>query len=243
MSLMSRIKDLAALRHYAGPLRAPAFRTLTTRRALRQELATQADWRELVGRGRWSHQYTAAFAHYWWGAFKDGRSEVREYLELGSWEGQSVVLAGWLFPNAQLTSVDWFSNPKAVRNFEHNTEPFKDRLTTIAGTSHEVLIDLGREGRRFDVIYIDADHRFDAVLLDTILAWGLVKVGGYLVWDDYLWTHPNLGGLVTKPAMDAWFKTRAPFCDVVFADWQVCVRKTKADPELRDMAQTVTVIE
>lgn len=56
--------------------------------------------------------------HYWWGAFKNRRTEIRDYLELGSWEGQSIVLAGWLFPNAHLTAVDWFSNPKVGEGSE-----------------------------------------------------------------------------------------------------------------------------
>jgi len=241
MSVMSRVRDLALLRHYSGPLRAPAFHSLTTRRRLRRELAAHADWRELLARGRWSEQLTAEFAYYWYGAFKARRTEVREYLEVGSWEGQSVVLAGWLFPNAHLTAVDWFNNPKAVRNFQHNTEPFKDRLTAITGTSHQVLMSM-RDGRQFDVVYLDADHAFDGTLLDTLLAWPLVRVGGFLIWDDYLWTHPDLGPLVTKPALDAWLKTRAGFCEVVFADWQVCVRKTKPDPTLKNMAETSNVV-
>lgn len=243
MGLMGKVRQLAELRQYSGPLRGPALRTLRTRRQFRDELGAQADWRNLVARGRWSDQYTAKHAHYWWGAFKDRRMDVREYLELGSWEGQSTLLAGWLFPNAHLTAVDWFNNPKAVRNFEHNTEPFKARLTAIKGTSHEVLIDLGHAGRTFDLIYIDADHRFDGVLLDTILSWSLVKVGGCLIWDDYLWTSPSLGSLVAKQAIDAWFKTRGEFCEVLFADWQVGVRKMKADPAVADMAETLTVKE
>jgi predicted O-methyltransferase YrrM len=195
----------------------------------------------VIGRGVWSDEYTSLYAHYWWGAFKDRRAEIHDYLELGSWEGQSIVLAGWLFPNAHMTAVDWFSNPKVVRNFEHNTAPFKERLTPIKGTSHEVLMELSRAGRQFDVIYIDADHRFDAVLLDTILSWPMVRVGGCLIWDDYLWTHPDLKPLFPKPALDAWFRTRSEFCEVLFADWQVCVRKTKPDPKLADMAETFFV--
>jgi predicted O-methyltransferase YrrM len=243
MGLIGKMKTLAKLRHYSGPLRGAAYRTLSARRALRNELKNQPEWQEQIRRGRWSQQYTAKYAAYWWNAFKDRRAEVREYLELGSWEGQSLVLAAWLFPNATLTSVDWFNNPKAVRNLEYNTTPFKDRLTKIKGTSHEVLIELAREGRTYDVIYIDADHRFDAVLLDTILSWSLVNVGGYLIWDDYLWTEPSVKPLYPKPAIDAWFKTRSGFCEVLFAHKQVCVRKTKADPALLDMGLTLSVRE
>jgi hypothetical protein len=240
---MSKLRSLAELRYYSPILRPAAFRSLRTRRALRRELAAQRGWAELIERGIWSQDYASLYAYSWWGAFKDRRTEVREYLELGSWEGQSAVLAGWLFPNAHLTVVDWFSNPQVVRNFEHNTAPFKERLTPIKGTSHEVLMELGRAGRQFDVIFIDADHRFDAVLLDTLLSWPLVKVGGCLIWDDYLWTHSDLKPLFPKPALDAWCRTRSDFFDVLFADWQIGVRKTRPDPHLADMAQTFPVKE
>ena len=61
---------------------------------MRRELAEQTDWHRLLANGRFSQEYTAQFAHYWWGAFKDRLPDVKNYLELGSWEGQSVVLAG-----------------------------------------------------------------------------------------------------------------------------------------------------
>ena len=96
---------------------------------------------------------------------------------------------------------------------------------------------LAADNRRFDLIYIDADHRFDTVLLDTILSWPLLKPGGFLVWDDYIWSHPAVETRFNpKPAIDAWLKTRMPAVEVVFAGTQVCVRKTADDPEVRDMS-------
>jgi hypothetical protein len=73
-------------------------------------------------------------------------------------------------------------------------------------------------------------------LLDTILAWPLLRVGGYMVWNDYLWTMPEVGPLVAKPAIDAWLATRSSFMKVVFADYQVCVQKIAADPVIADMS-------
>jgi hypothetical protein len=242
MSIVSRIKDIGTLRRYSAQLLPTAARTLRSRRALRRELAAQAEWQALLDRGRFSGIYTAEFAHYWWGAFNGRGHFVHDYLELGSWEGQSVILAGWLFPNAGLTAVDWFTNPKAVANFEHNTAPFKHRLRSIKGTSYEVLIDLQRERRMFDVIFIDSDHRFDGVLLDSALAWQLLRVGGYMIWDDYLWGDPQVKPLYAKPALDAFLGTRAPFYEPVFADWTICVRKTAPDPHVDDMALTHTVV-
>jgi len=243
MSLTSRIKDIAGARHYSRPLLVPYARTLMTRRGLRRELRAQNEWDNLLTSGRFSQQYVAEFAHYWWGAFKDHRDEVHDYLELGSWEGQSLVLAGWLFPHARLTAVDWFTNPQAVANFRHNTAPFEGRLRTIRGTSWEVMAKWATEEPppQFDVIFVDSDHRFDGVLLDSALAWQLLRVGGYLVWDDYLWGEPQVKPLYAKPALDVFLKTRARFYEPVWADWQVCVRKIAPDPHIDDMARTFDV--
>ena len=40
----------------------------------------------------------------------------------------------------------------------------------------------------FDWVYIDGDHRYDAVLADLEHYYPLVKTGGYICGDDYKWT-------------------------------------------------------
>jgi len=241
MGLAKRIKDAAALRQYSSTLVLAATRSLIARKSLWIELAAQTEWRQLHASGRFSQEFTANYAYCWWGAFKGRRDEITEYLELGSWEGQSAVLAAWLFPTALITAVDWFANRNAEKNFDRNTAQFSNRLEKVKGTTWEALSGFKVAGRRFDVIYIDADHRFDAVLLDTILAWPMLRIGGYLIWDDYLWRRPEVGPLYTKPAIDAWLARRSRFVEVIFADYQVCVRKLAEDPEIRDMAYTNSV--
>ncbi len=41
------------------------------------------------------------------------------------------------------------------------------------------------EGRRFDLAFVDGNHRFDAVFLDLIHLGRLVRGGGVIVLDDY----------------------------------------------------------
>jgi predicted O-methyltransferase YrrM len=164
------------------------------------------------------------------------REDVRDYLELGSWEGQSSVFAGWLFPKAKIIAVDWFANVQANDRFDRNTASFSNRLEKIKGTTVDILMRFAQEGRTFDFIYVDADHCFDGVLLDTILSWPLLRKGGYLVWDDYLWTHPAVPHLNPKRAIDAWLASRRDSIDVVFAGYQVCVQKIADDTQITDMA-------
>ncbi|MCZ6464828.1 MAG: class I SAM-dependent methyltransferase [Proteobacteria bacterium] len=39
-----------------------------------------------------------------------------------------------------------------------------------------------------DFIYIDGCHEAACVLLDAVLSWDLLKVGGTMIFDDYVWS-------------------------------------------------------
>ncbi|RIL07671.1 MAG: hypothetical protein DCC71_02155 [Proteobacteria bacterium] len=51
-------------------------------------------------------------------------------------------------------------------------------------TSLLALPPLAQAGERFDLVYIDGDHRFDAVIVDFHLSDPLCEVGGHIVLDD-----------------------------------------------------------
>ena len=60
---------------------------------------------------------------------------------------------------------------------------------------------------QFDFIYVDGSHQAADVLLDASMAFRLLRVGGIMVLDDYLW-HETLAGnrdplAVPKMAIDA----------------------------------------
>jgi predicted O-methyltransferase YrrM len=59
----------------------------------------------------------------------------------------------------------------------------------------------------FDFIYIDGAHKAPQVLFDAVAAFRLTKIGGYIAFDDYLWSEklPNGKDLLRcpKPAIDA----------------------------------------
>jgi hypothetical protein len=50
----------------------------------------------------------------------------------------------------------------------------------------------------------------------------MVRVGGCLIWADYLWSHPDVPMLSPKRAIDTWLATRWKFVEVIFAERQVC---------------------
>ena len=54
----------------------------------------------------------------------------------------------------------------------------------ILERSASALGRIGAEGNKFDLIYIDGDHRFDGTLVDFTLAAELCPIGGSIVLDD-----------------------------------------------------------
>ncbi len=40
----------------------------------------------------------------------------------------------------------------------------------------------------FDLIYVDGSHQASDVLTDSIMAFQLLRVGGVMIFDDYLWS-------------------------------------------------------
>lgn len=75
--------------------------------------------------------------------------------------------------------------------------------------SHHALARMLASGsdESFDFIYIDGSHQAPDVLADAVLSFKLLRVGGILAFDDYLWEEPLPGGTdplrCPKPAVDA----------------------------------------
>ncbi len=82
-------------------------------------------------------------------------------------------------------------------------------LVKLKGRSDLVLASLLAEGKagHFDFVYIDGSHQAPDVLCDAVLGFRLLRVGGVLVFDDYLWHEhaiPDSDPLrCPKPAIDA----------------------------------------
>jgi predicted O-methyltransferase YrrM len=46
---------------------------------------------------------------------------------------------------------------------------------------------------KFDLIYIDGDHRPESVYIDAIHSFELCKKGGFILFDDYEWNDTGIG--------------------------------------------------
>jgi predicted O-methyltransferase YrrM len=156
-----------------------------------------------------------------------GREDV-QLLEIGSWEGFSAL---WLLqniathPTSHLTCVDPFVDEFTYPRFEHNltVSGVRERVTLHRDCSENVLPSL--PWATFDAIYVDGSHDSLHVLLDTVISWRLLKAGGVMILDDYLW-RPELPA-VQRPqlAVDAFMELVASTVEVLHKDYQVILRK------------------
>ena len=124
-------------------------------------------------------------------------------LEIGSWEGLSSFFILQTLPYAQLTSVDTWEGADEHRSgvaatdevlskiesaFDANVSKYRDRVTKYKGTSFSYFNNT-KAGSVFDLIYVDGSHHCDDVIVDAIKCFGLLKVGGIMIFDDYLWKY------------------------------------------------------
>ena len=182
-----------------------------------------------------------------WLAGLAGRPGIRA-LEIGSFEGRATT---WLLENvltdetSRIDCVDPFRNDY-YRRFLSNIAAWRQRVTVHRGLSDKVLPTL--EGA-FDFVYIDGDHRPFAILSDAVHAWPRLKVGGILVFDDYLFVPHELDrqldgewsekraraqiarhpGQCPKTAIDGFLMAMTGQYELLGQGYQLALRK-RADP-------------
>lgn len=146
-----------------------------------------------------------------WFSFVPNDNKPKRYLEIGAFYGANVISVAQSYAShndSSLTVIDpWidydeYPEYKGQQSgiydaFLKNTQHIKDKLTIHRGFSNEVLPSL--EDNSFDIIYVDGNHEPEFVLEDAVLSFRKLKVGGYLIFDDYGWGGPDL----TKRGIDA----------------------------------------
>lgn len=143
------------------------------------------------------------------------RHKPRTLLEIGSYEGASACyLIDTLARDAaiELHCVDtWEGSPEHMMDGSPPMSLVEERFqrnTALAIRSAVHPVDLvvhkGESGivlpefiaakmqERFDLIYIDGSHRAPDVLFDAVVAYKLLKPGGLMILDDYLWHDPSI---------------------------------------------------
>ena len=135
-------------------------------------------------------------------------SDINDILEIGSHEGRSAswILQNMLGDQGTITCIDPFANyhinpfrddtyavdEAVLARFHANVAEAKKPSQTVnilQGPSYYALGDLISLRKTFDFIYVDGNHQADATLADACMCFGLLRPGGFMLFDDYLWDH------------------------------------------------------
>ena len=149
---------------------------------------------------------------------------------IDSWEGGISHKAGGGF-EADMNAVE--------SNFNHNTSlaisnaKNKVELVVHKEFSDFSLAKLLSTGKKnyFDFVYIDGSHEAPDVLCDAVLGFRLLRVGGLMAFDDYLWSERYDFGTdrirCPKPAVDAFVNMYIRKLKIIPAPlFQIYVTKT-----------------
>lgn len=189
--------------------------------------------------GVYSQDWFSNNIERWQKHFKKLRNVPVQALEIGSFEGRSAVWALeniLVHPESTITCIDNFSvkefagkkyNPAMIkRHFLQNTKPFGKRIQLIEASSSEALKDPALLKKKFNFVYIDADRHAKHVLEDAVLAFPLLGVGGYIVFDDYTISKEH-DYTCPKKGIDAFLDLYNDELKVIETKWQVIAKKVK----------------
>ena len=108
-----------------------------------------------------------------------------DYDVIDTFEG-TVGESGMAAAAEKLEDADFIQN-----NFFHNISFHNNvNFKVYKGLSQKVLPTFAYI-EKYDFIYIDASHRADDTFVDAYYAHKLLKSGGLLIFDDFLWKDPK----------------------------------------------------
>jgi predicted O-methyltransferase YrrM len=172
--------------------------------------------------------------------------ERKAFLEIGSFEGRSAV---WIAENmadegSHIDCIDTWQGGEehseedmaAVEaRFDENARQVNgyyraSRLVSkFKGTSTQWLARFldspGCTDHEYNFIYIDGSHIAKDVLTDACMAWPLLKKGGIMVLDDYMWGEPR--DILHRPklAIDSFINIFAEEINIVHVGYQMVIQK------------------
>ncbi|SAL16087.1 hypothetical protein AWB67_00394 [Caballeronia terrestris] len=167
-----------------------------------------------------------------------------QVLEIGSFEGRATC---WLLDNvltgheSKIHCVDPWVGPIYER-FNESVRAHRDRVVMHRGKSEDMLPAIPGP---FDVVYIDGLHLGFNVLQDATMTWNKLKIGGVMIFDDYLWEHQSLDRtLVPKDAIDGFLTVIHGRYELLHLSYQVIIRKNDKgahfDKQYFDFCQSIT---
>jgi predicted O-methyltransferase YrrM len=119
-----------------------------------------------------------------------------DYLEIGSWRGESIINVAEYAQSC--TSLSLSDAEMREKNFSEGQirmnryfSKANSRINHIGPDSQ--TFDFSSLNKKFNLIFIDGDHHYDAVVRDTRNAFTLLKnEHSVIVWHDYRGTYESV---------------------------------------------------
>ena len=138
------------------------------------------------------------------------------YVEVGAYAGGSSCLM-LQRPNTTIVSIDLgepISKGEVLENviiYKNNNNYYKyiQGNSQVVETKNKVIEVLHNSRvlgytNKIDILFLDGDHSFNAVMADFVMYSDLVNVGGYIIFDDY---NDSVYSPEVKQAVDALLPT------------------------------------
>lgn len=165
-------------------------------------------------------------------------------------------------PDSTLTVIDTFeggmehrspsSSALASKNYALNSLesrfkanialcPNANKLLLLKSTSYDALLNLSQTRITFDLIYVDGSHTAIDVLTDAVLSWHLLRVGGRLVFDDWMWRGYLEECYNPRIAIKGFLRCVKPKVEITETEYQMWITRVanrleatpNPDPEVR----------
>lgn len=120
---------------------------------------------------------------------------IKNILEIGSFEGRSSIFFLNYFKNSHIACVDTWKGSheqnetlmnKVENSFNNNSNQFNDRIKKYKIDSNSFFKNCKEN---FDFIFIDGYHHYNQVLLDAQNAIKYVNKDGYILFDDFTYRY------------------------------------------------------
>jgi cephalosporin hydroxylase len=140
------------------------------------------------------------------------KHSTKEVLEIGTHKGAGTCyIANSLIKNeGHVTTIDInkdeasVANNRLARELSQSLKLFNIKYIFSQYGSAWEMLKLLEQGNKYDMIYIDGSHEFECMLNDFYLADKLLKLHGFIIFDDYnlCWDFVN--------CKEKWYKL---FCE------------------------------
>lgn len=158
------------------------------------------DYRNFLNTKKYTFDFFSQNTFDWNRVLSGFKGKDFNYLEIGSFEGNSALFIFKFFNPTMVYCCDsWipltqrdgsdegysdFNMLKVEKNFDYNLKDYQNRLKKCKIKSDNFF---KKNLTTFDLIYVDGSHFGEDVSRDCYSSWKILNKNGILIFDDYFW--------------------------------------------------------